>query len=96
MIACSGWGLPNVYTFFKERGYAEESSWLTEQLAASDPMVVVINTALTANPPRALCTATLNTFISVLGAEAGDLALKLLATEGVYWGGAFLHASYRC
>ncbi len=85
---CSGWGLPNIYTFLKESGYAEEPSWLTSQIAAApDPTVVIVNTALNAESPSALCTAALNTFISILGAEAGNLALKVLATGGVYLGG---------
>ena len=85
---CSGWGLPNIYTFLKDSGYAEEPSWLAEQIAAApDPTVVIVNTALNEETPSALCTATLNTFISILGAEAGNLALKVLATGGVYLGG---------
>lgn len=31
--------------------------------------------------------ATLNMFVSILGAEAGNLTLKVLATGGVYVGG---------
>jgi len=85
---CSGWGLPNIYTFLKEHGYAEEPSWVSEQIAAApDPTVVIVNTALLPDAPSALCTATLNTFVSILGAEAGNLALKVLATGGVYLGG---------
>jgi glucokinase len=34
-----------------------------------------------------LCTATLDLFVSILGAEAGNMALKILATGGVYLGG---------
>ena len=34
-----------------------------------------------------LCVSTLNIFVSILGAEAGNLALKVLATGGVYVGG---------
>jgi glucokinase len=85
---CSGWGLPNIYTFLKEHNYAQEPSWVSEQIAAApDPTVVIVNTALLAEPPSPLCTATMNTFVSILGAEAGNLALKVLATGGVYLGG---------
>jgi glucokinase len=94
---CSGWGLPNIYTFLKEHGSAREPSWVSEQIAAAaDPTVVIVNTALLADAPSALCTATLNMFVSNLGAEAGNLALKVLATGGSTCVGAFLHASYRC
>jgi glucokinase len=85
---CSGKGLPNIYAYLKEVGYAEEPAWLAEQLAAAgDPTPVIINTALNEDGPSELCTATLTTFISILGAEAGNMALKVLATGGVYLGG---------
>jgi len=85
---CSGQGLPNIYAFLKDGGYAEEPAWLAEQLAAADdPTPVIVNTALDDEKPSELCVATLNTFVSILGAEAGNLALKVLATGGVYLGG---------
>ena len=85
---CSGQGLPNIYAFLKDSGYAEEPAWLAGQLAAADdPTPVIVNMALDEEKPCELCAATLNTFVSVLGAEAGNLALKVLATGGVYLGG---------
>jgi len=85
---CSGMGLPNIYAYFKESGYAEEPAWLAEQLAgAGDPTPVIVRAALDEDRPCRLCSVTLNTFVSILGAEAGNLALKLLATGGVYLGG---------
>jgi len=83
---CSGRGLPNIYAFLKDSGYADEPAWLAEELAAADdPTPVIVNTALARECE--LCVATLDTFVSILGAEAGNLALKVLASGGVYLGG---------
>jgi len=85
---CSGRGLPNIYTFLKESGFAEEPAWLaTELAAANDPTPVIVTAAQVDDSPCQLCVETLNIFLSVLGAEAGNLALKVLATGGVYLGG---------
>jgi glucokinase len=85
---CSGRGLPNIYAYLKDSGYAEEPAWLAEQLAvADDPTPVIVNAALDGERSCELCVATLNTFVSILGAEMGNLALKVLATGGVYLGG---------
>jgi glucokinase len=85
---CSGQGLPNVYAYLKESGYAEEQDWLAQKLSsADDPTPVIVNTALSAERRCELCSTTLEIFISALGAEAGNLALKVMATGGVYLGG---------
>jgi glucokinase len=84
---CSGRGLPNIYTYLKAAGYAEETGWLADELAAAaDPTPIIIRGALGDRPCR-LCRLTLDTFASILAAEAGNLALKVLATGGVYIGG---------
>jgi glucokinase len=85
---CSGKGIPNIYAFLKDSSYAEEPDWLAEKLAvADDPTPVIANNALNSERSCELCVATINTFVSILGAEAGNLALKVLATGGVYLGG---------
>ena len=85
---CSGHGLPNIYRYLKDSGYAEEQAWLAEQLAtADDPTPVIVSAALDTEKPCKLCVTTLSVFVSTLGAEAGNLALKVLATGGVYLGG---------
>lgn len=85
---CSGKGIPNIYAYLKVIDFAEEPAWLTTALAqATDPTPVIVNAALQDEKPCMLCRATLNTFVSILGAEAGNLALKVLATGGVYLGG---------
>jgi glucokinase len=85
---CSGLGLPNIYAFLKDSGYANEPDWLAATLASvDDPTPLIVTIAL--DPARAceICLATLRTFVSILGAEAGNLALKVLSTGGVYIGG---------
>jgi glucokinase len=85
---CSGKGIPNIYDFLKISGYALEPTWLAEQLAAADdPTPVIANCALDEEHPPEICTLTLETFVSILGAECGNMALKVLATGGVYLGG---------
>ncbi len=85
---CSGRGLPVIYDFYKSLGRLEEPDWLSAQLtAAEDPAPVIVNAALDGKKQCEICTKTLELFISVLGAEAGNLALKGLTTGGMYIGG---------
>ncbi|MBS1965527.1 MAG: glucokinase [Chloroflexi bacterium SZAS-1] len=85
---CSGLGIPNIYAFVRDSGIAEEPAWLAEQLAAArDHTPVIVKTALNPTRPCAICITTLRLFVSILGAEAGNLALKVLSTGGVYIGG---------
>jgi glucokinase len=85
---CSGVGIPNIYSYLKHINYAGEPEWLTRQLAtAADIVPVIVSAALDDERQSSLCLATLRLFVSILGAEAGNLALKVLATGGVYLGG---------
>lgn len=85
---CSGKGFFHIYCYLKDSGYAEEPGWLAEQLAAAeDPAPVIVNAALKGDVPCKLCDITLTVFTSVLGSEAGNLALKVFSTGGLYLGG---------
>jgi len=85
---CSGLGLPNIYAYLRDSGYAPEPNWLARELAqATDPTPVIVNTALDAERQCELSVATLQTFVSILAAEAGNLALRVMATGGVFLGG---------
>lgn len=84
----SGLGIPNIYDYLKHRGEEAEPPWLAESLKkAEDPTIVISQAAMETDDPCALCVRTLETFVSILAAEAGNLALKVLATGGVYLGG---------
>ncbi len=85
---CSGSGLPNLYDFLKARGTPPEEPWLADRLAAADdPSPVIVEAAFDARSPSALALATVELFAGILAAEAGNAAIRVLATGGVYLGG---------
>lgn len=84
--ALSGPGLANIYEFFRDTGLKSESDELRQAIGeADDPAPVIQRFADEKNDP--LCEAVLDLFVSVYGAEAGNLALKSVATGGVYVAG---------
>ena len=85
---CSGIGIPNIYDFLRDEGYADEPAWLAKQLTDSDDRTpIIVSAAQDKSRPCSIGEKTLEVFISVLGSEAGNLALKVLSTGGVYLGG---------
>lgn len=82
----SGSGLVSVYQFLRDEGHAEEPSWLAEEMAAADDQAEVVSRVAIQDRCELAVTA-LGMFIRMYGAEAGNLALKLMSTGGVYVGG---------
>ncbi len=83
---CSGIGIPNIYNFMRWSGVAELGEIEAAVAAATDPTPIIMTNAMSAAPsPR--CKATLDMFCSVLAAQAGNLALTVMATGGLYLGG---------
>ena len=83
--ACSGMGLLNVYRFLRGRSGTPEPPWLTTEIADRDAAATISRAALGQHDP--VCVQALDLMVSIYGAEAGNLALKYLATGGVYVGG---------
>jgi glucokinase len=81
----SGPGLAQIYHFLRDTGKGEEPAWLTEQLRHGDEAAIISQCALEGR--SALCLQALELFVSLYGAEAGNLALKIMATGGVFLGG---------
>lgn len=81
----SGPGLRNIFDFLHETGRGEAPAWLIAEMEAKDPSAVISQAALEGRSE--LCVQALDLFISCFGAEAGNLALKFLATGGVFIGG---------
>ncbi|HMQ51407.1 MAG TPA: glucokinase [Anaerolineae bacterium] len=84
---CSGaLGIPNIYDYLKNNRYAAEVTDVEVALQeALDPTPIIVQAAL--EEKSDLCVQTLSAFMSILGSEAGNLALKVMATGGVYLGG---------
>jgi glucokinase len=81
---CSGIGLMSVYRFLRERSRTEEPAWLARAIRG-DAAAAISRAGLTGADPVAA--QALDLMVSIYGAEAGNLALRLLATGGIYIGG---------
>jgi len=81
----SGIGIKNIYAFLRDVEKIEEPEWLRERMAAEDPNAVIGKCA--EDGSSSLCFETMKIFAAAYGAEAGNIALKVLAMGGVYLGG---------
>ncbi|MGA9116435.1 MAG: glucokinase [Bacteroidota bacterium] len=81
----SGPGLHALYQFLRSRSGRPEPEDLKSEMAAGDPPAVITRRA--SEGSDSLCSEALRLFVSLYGAEAGNLALKLLSTGGVYVAG---------
>ncbi len=82
----SGPGIANVHAFLAEAGRGAEPAPVAEAIrAAADPAAEIASAALGGRSER--CALALDVFAGAYGAEAGNLALRALATGGVFLGG---------
>jgi glucokinase len=84
---CSGPGLLNIYRYLRDSGHAAESAELARALPAVEYGPSLISAAALRADSDPLSRAALELFVSILGAEAGNLALKVLSLGGVYLAG---------
>jgi len=83
----SGRGIPLLYEFLRDIGYAKELEAVARKIASrSDQTPAIVQAAMS---PQAspLCVATLDLFVSILASESANLALKIMATGGIFLGG---------
>ena len=82
----SGMGLRNIYEFLRDSKRAEEPPALADEMKIADDVPALISRhGMTGD--YAICEQALDVFCTYYGAEAGNVALKFVATGGVYVGG---------
>ncbi len=89
----SGLGIQNIYAFLRDVEKIDEPAWLKARLAAEDPNAVIGQCA--EDGSSSICFETMKTFASAYGAESGNIALKVLATGGMYLGGGIAPKSLK-
>ena len=82
----SGPGIRHIYDFLRDTKKAEEPAWLREQLAAAQDQPPLIS-QVALEGKAAICEQTLEIFVSVFGAEAGNCALRYMSSGGIFIGG---------
>ncbi|MGA7935849.1 MAG: glucokinase, partial [Kovacikia sp.] len=92
----SGMGIESIYQFMRDRQVAEESAALAavfktwKQEIGKEEKSVDLAATISRHAQEqsdSLCQATMALFVSAYGAEAGNLALKLLPNGGLYVAG---------
>jgi glucokinase len=81
----SGLGIKNIYAYLRDVERLEEPQWLRDRITAEDQNAVIGQCAEDGSSP--LCFETMQMFASAYGAETGNIALKVLASGGMYLGG---------
>jgi glucokinase len=90
---CSGVGIPHVYDFFAAEELIPETVEASARIAAAgDRTLEIIKAAFDPTTPSPRCIAAIDTVVSIMGSETGNLALKIMAAGGIYvTGGIPLH-----
>lgn len=81
----SGMGILNIYDYLKSTKKYSEPVWLAKRIKTDYPAKVINEAAC--EKAQKLCIKTIDVFLSILGAAAGNLALTGLTKGGVYIGG---------
>jgi glucokinase len=85
---CAGQSIPGLYEFLKEGGHPPEAPEIRAELdRVQDRTPTIVAAGTRAQAPDPLCVETLEMFVSILGVAAGNLALTMFATGGIYLAG---------
>jgi glucokinase len=82
----SGPGLMDLYAFARAQSGEREPTWLAAEMAVGDPNAAIVAAAL-GQRRDASCARAVEMFSEILGAEAGNIALRAMAGSVVIGGG---------
>lgn len=86
----SSGGILDIYEYVRSQTSEREPTWLAHDIAAGDPSMAIVNAALGAASGErrdACCVRAIEMFSEMLGAEAGNIALRAVAGSVVIGGG---------
>jgi glucokinase len=84
---CSAIGIENIFHFLTQSKQYRIAKDLQEKVTNSaDPARVIIENS-NKKDPEDICNAILEIFLSILGSEVGNHALKIMPLSGIYLGG---------
>jgi len=89
-ILIAGPGIVNLYSFCRDYYSIVETPEIKAQMKRKKDLTPVIVNGAIGSSPCPLCKKTIDLFLSILGSEAGNLALKLYAKGGIYVGGGII------
>ncbi len=81
----AGPGLVHIHDFLRYAKQSDTPAWLAEAMRAGDPAAAISRAAQARRDD--ICEESLELFVHLYGVEAGNLALKHMASGGVYIGG---------
>ena len=81
----SGMGFVNLYNFLRDTGHGAKTDFIDFEATQEDPAAQISRQGL--DGTNGMCVRALDMFVSLYGNEAGNLALKLMATGGIFIGG---------
>jgi glucokinase len=85
---CSGLGIPSIYKYLVSHYAKEEQGEISSELSDSEDLTrAIIEMAVQKGTSGGVEEKVLQVFASILGAEAGNLVLKTMATGGIFLAG---------
>ncbi|MDO8207826.1 MAG: glucokinase [Gallionella sp.] len=79
----SGMGIVSLHEFLRRYRSIDTPDWLLEEMHSGDAAAAISNAA----GRDEICAETMHLFVRLYGAEAGNLALKVMSRGGIYLGG---------